>query len=77
MTMLELSGQYRDGAAQIKERIELLRNELGSDMRRMDELRLRSRILTLCTMYREMAEAAVCLERYYDKGYRINAKFRI
>ena len=38
---------------------------------------LQDRIRMLSTMLREARELAVLMERYYDRGYRRNAKYTI
>lgn len=66
MELSKLAAEYRLSAAPIKERIAFLQNRLKTDkMCEMDRLRLRSRIDTLYTMYRQALETAAYLERYY------------
>lgn len=77
MTMKELAAEYRTGAETIKERVQILRGELENEPCRTLQLRLRTRIDSLMSIYREMSEAALNLERYYDRGFRLNAKYRI
>ena len=74
MTLLELSVEYRAHAraldlriCQLQRRLELTRNPDESDQ-------LQERIRMLSTMLREARELAVLTERYYDRGYRRNAK---
>jgi hypothetical protein len=76
--MVELAKEYRLGAAALKERVSTLRVYLReTQMCEMERMRLRARIATLGTMCREMNEAAVCMERYYDRRYRRNERFTI
>ena len=77
MTLLELSVEYRAHAraldlriCQLQRRLELTRNPDESDQ-------LQERIRMLSTMLREARELAVLTERYYDRGYRRNAKYTI
>ena len=77
MTLLELSVEYRAHAraldlriCQLQRRLELTRNPDESDQ-------LQERIRMLSTMLREARELAVLTERYYDRGYRRNAKYTL
>ena len=61
MTLQELSVEYRAHARELDLRI----------------CQLQDRIRMLSTMLREARELAVLTERYYDRGYRRNAKYTI
>ncbi len=66
MELSELATEYRISAAPLKEHISVLQNQLKTaGMCEMERLRLRSRIDTLYTMYRQTLETAGYLERYY------------
>ena len=78
MTLTELATEYREGAALLKQRIEELKEKLKTEkMREIDKLRLRIRIERLQTMMRETSEAAVYMEKYYEKRNRKNGRFTI
>ena len=78
MTMTELAKEYRDSAAMIKERMTTLRQRLETEeLCEMDKLRLRIRIDTLAAIFRETNEAAVYMERYYDRRYKKNGRFTV
>lgn len=73
MTLLELSVEYREHARMLDLRIcqlERTRNE-------KQRLVLEHRIHMLSTMLREARELAVLTERYYERGYRRNAKYTL
>ena len=77
MTLAELSLEYRAHAQALDLRIcqleYLLENTGSADRRRQ----LQDRIRMLSVMLREARELAVFTERYYDRGYRRNAKYTI
>ena len=77
MTLMELSVEYRNHARDLTERIHQLERRLEEtrDHRERDQLADRIRILS--TMAREARELAVLTERYYDRGYRRNAKYTL
>ena len=77
MTLAELSLEYRAHAHALDLRIcqrEHLLEHTGDADRRCQ---LQDRIRMLSTMLREARELAVLTERYYDRGYRRNAKYTI
>ena len=76
MTLAELSVEYRAHAHALDLRICQLQHllEHTRDDRRCQ---LQDRIRMLSTMLREANELAVLTERYYDRGYRRNAKYTI
>ena len=76
MTLLELSGEYRASAAALRERVLLLEHRLrgvDGDGRRL----LAERIHMLTAMWREARDLAVLTERYYERGYRRNARYTL
>ena len=77
MTLAELSLEYRAHAHALDLRLcpleYLLEHEDNADKR----CQLQDRIRMLSTMLREARELAVLTERYYDRGYRRNAKYTI
>lgn len=77
MTLFELSKEYRDHARVLRIRITQLqqgREEIEDDVER---LCMEDRIKMLETMWRETRDLAVLTERYYERGYRRNAKYTI
>ena len=77
MTLAELSVEYRAHAHALDLRIcqlEYLLEQADDPDRRCQ---LRDRIRMLSAMLREARELAVLTERYYDRGYRRNAKYTI
>ena len=77
MTLAELSFEYRAHAEALRDRIKML--ELVRERSREDSDRalLDDRIHMLTTMLREARELAVLTARYYERGYRRNAKYTI
>ena len=77
MTLLELSVEYRAHARALSVRIGQLQERLeGTDSEEQRQA-LAERIHMLSTMLREARELAVLTERYYDRGYRRNARYTI
>lgn len=77
MTLLELSMEYRAHARTLDARISQLRRAWEQTMDEDERCLLADRIRMLSTMLREARELAVLCERYYDRGYRRNAKYTI
>ncbi len=77
MTLLELSVEYRAHAEALKERIRLLRARQAGTRDPGERLALEGRIKLLGTMLREARELAVLTERYYERGYKRNAKYTL
>ena len=79
MTLSELAIEYRESGALLKRRITDLRAvlEAGDTMSETEKRFLRARIDTLASMYRDVSETAVNLERYYDRRYRRSARFTV
>ena len=79
MTLSELAIEYRESAALLRRRIGELRELLKTNGRltETEKRRLRARIDTLASMYRDVSETAVNLERYYDRRYRRSARFTV
>ena len=77
MTLMELSKDYRAQAWILRLRIQTLeetRAALGDEGERF---LLDDRIKMLESMWREARDLAVFTERYYDRGYRRNAKYTV
>ena len=78
MTLNELAAEYRAGAALIKTRIAELNDRLhDKTLCEMEKFRLRGRILMLESMFRDAQETALVMEKYYDREYRCNARYRV
>lgn len=77
MTLLELSVEYRAHAQALHLRIGQLEDRLEQTSDADERIQLETRIHMLSTMLREARELAVLTERYYDRGYRRNAKYTI
>lgn len=77
MTLQELSVEYRAHARTLDLRICQLQCRLEQTEDPDESCQLQDRIRMLSTMLREARELAVLTERYYDRGYRRNAKYTI
>lgn len=77
MTLEELAVEYRESARRIGERISQLKDELerAEDSRETSQLKERIKVLT--TLRREASDIAVLCERYYERGYRRNARYTL
>lgn len=77
MTLYELSRQYADTAAALRERIRLvesLREQETDDSRR---LLLDHRLRLLRSMWRDTRAVSLHLEHYYERGASRNANYLI
>ena len=77
MTLQEISVEYRSCAHALDLRICQLQYRLENTRDPDESCMLQDRIHMLSTMLREARELAVLTERYYDRGYRRNAKYTI
>ena len=77
MTLQELSVEYRAHARELDLRICQPQYRLERTEDPEESCQLQDRIRMLSTMLREARELAVLTERYYDRGYRRNAKYTI
>ena len=77
MTLLELSVEYRAHARALDFRICQLQAVLERTENEDQRLMLNERIHMLSTILREARELAVLTERYYERGYRRNAKYTL
>ena len=77
MTLLELSVEYRAHARALDFRICQLQAVLERTENEDQRLTLNERIHMMSTMLREARELAVLTERYYERGYRRNAKYTL
>lgn len=77
MTLKELSGEYRRAAAPIRVRLRELRQ---AEKRETDPEKLfwlKRRMLVLSQMLQQMNELAELCDRYYERGYYRNEKYRL
>ncbi len=77
MKLEEIAIEYRRSAHLLEERIRQLKRELSGVQDRMERIRLEARIEQLTAMFRETRDVAVVCERYYERGYCRNAKYKI
>ena len=77
MTLAELSLEYRAHAHALDLRICQLEYWMEQSDDPDRRCQLQNRIRMLSAMLREARELAVLTERYYDRGYRRNAKYMI
>ena len=77
MTLAEMSLEYRAHAHALNQRICQLEHKLERTINADKRCQLQDRIRMLSAMLREARELAVFTERYYDRGYRRNAKYTI
>ena len=69
MTLLRMAASYRQSADLLRVRIIALTDELARTEDPKERGRLEQRIKDLNTLYRETREAALVMERYYDRRY--------
>lgn len=77
MKLKELAVSYRQSAQWLAQRIAQLRRERSQTDDPVERRQLDVRIETLRAMYRETRDVAVVCERYYERGYCRNAKYKI
>lgn len=77
MKLEELAVDYRESAHLLEGRIRQLKQELPRTQDRLERIRLERRIEILTAMFRETRDVAVVCERYYERGYCRNAKYKI
>jgi len=77
LKLKELAVSYRQSAQQLALRIAQLRRERALTEDPQVRRALELRIETLMSMYRETREIAVVCERYYERSYCRNAKYKI
>ena len=77
MTLKELAVEYREHARWIGFRIDQLKDSLEKSDDPRERGQLEARIKMLSTLHREARDIAVLCERYYERGYRRNAKYTI
>lgn len=77
MKLKELALSYRESAQWLAGRIRQLKGEMKQTDDPLKRRALQGRIDVLWTMYRETRDVAVVCERYYERGYCRNAKYKI
>lgn len=77
MKLKELAVSYRESAQGLAGRIRQLKRELEQEDDPLVQRALKVRIEILWAMYRETRDVAVVCERYYERGYCRNAKYKI
>ena len=77
MTLREMSREYEASAALLRARLKQLRQELAVAEDVDVAWHLRRRIAELTPMLTQMNERATHTERYYERGYRGNEKYRV
>lgn len=77
MKLNELALSYRESAQWLAVRIRQLKGELDRAEDPLERNSLEGRIRILWSMYRETRDVAVVCERYYERGYCRNAKYKI
>lgn len=77
MKLKELAVSYRNSANSLAMRIVQLKQEWARSQDPQVRRALELRIETLTAMYRETRDVAVVCERYYERGYCRNAKYKI
>lgn len=77
MKLNELALSYRESAQWLAVRIRQLKGELDRAEDPLERNSLEGRIRILWSVYRETRDVAVVCERYYERGYCRNAKYKI
>lgn len=77
MKLEEIAVDYRRSAQLLEGRIRQLKGELPGVQDRLERIQLEARIELLTAMFRETRDVAVVCERYYERGYCRNAKYKI
>lgn len=77
MTLKELSVEYREQVRVIRARIRELEAALGETEDEKEKSQLENRIWILTAIWRDTRDQAVLMERYYERGYRRNARYTL
>lgn len=77
MTLLRMAADYRHSGDLIRLRIAALKEaqKQTRDLREKEQYEMR--IQALSAMYRDTREVALVLERYYDRRYHGNERYRL
>ena len=77
MTLKELAVEYRAQVAVIRARIRELEEARAASEDEKEKSQLENRIWILTAIWRDTRDQAVLMERYYERGYRRNARYTI
>ena len=77
MTLAELSESYEAAAVPLRARLSQLRKALSEERDPEEIWHLQRRIAELTPMLTQMNELAELTARYYERGYRRNAKYTL
>jgi hypothetical protein len=77
MTLREISAEYRVSARLLSDRLRVLRRQVRTSTDRDEVWHLTRRIAVLTQMLTQMNELATHTERYYERSYRGNEKYRV
>lgn len=77
MTLREMSAEYRVSARLLSDRLRVLRRQARAAKDREERWRLQCRIARLTEMLTQTNELANHTERYYERGYRGNEKYKV
>lgn len=77
MTLREISAEYRASAQTLRLHLQRLRRLYRQTEDREESWRLKMRIARYTEMLTQMNELAELTDRYYERGYHRNAKYRV
>ena len=77
MTLREISGQYRQSAQLLRQRLRILRQQEKAASDPDEKNRIGWQARRMAEMLTQMNELAELTAHYYEKEYRIHAKYRI
>lgn len=77
MTLREIADEYRRSQEPIRERLRLLRKQEKTERDPQKLFWIRRRKQMLSTMLQELRDLTELTERYYERGYYRNEKYRL
>ena len=77
MTLREMSEDYRATAQTLRLHLRILRRLMRQSTDKEETWRLKMRIARYTEILTQMNELAELTERYYERGYHRNAKYRV
>lgn len=77
MTLLRMAADYRRSGDLIRLRIAALKEAQKQTRDPQEKDQYETRIQELSAMYRDIREVALVLERYYDRRYHGNERYRL
>lgn len=77
MTLEQLAGDYRAAGDQLRARLRVLRRAERLSREEQERFWLRRRIAAMTTALTQINELTELLERYYEKGYYRNERYRL